>query len=326
LHFFAYDASFYIANSSFEPIDLKRGLIMTVIPNTATNRQIVSIGPNEWVPELEKSSLRYHRTVLWIAIIFDPLFAITDYINIDEGWEKLLFLRFIVSGTTLILLITRQQTRMSLRFLTVLTFLMISLQNAYTYSLINNNNLLGHNLNYMALLVGAAMFILWEWYYTIAIISISAIFSAYFIGTNPNLDIRQFFLDGGLLLAVAAVFMGLLIRTRFSLTVREIKARLALQVSNREIERINGNLEALVKKRTAELETKNAALEEAAFINAHKLRAPVASILGLANLLKRELVSEDGKTLLHHLESSTQKLDEIVTQINITLEKSDRKG
>ncbi|CAN0501109.1 unnamed protein product, partial [Phaeothamnion confervicola] len=172
---------------------------------------------------------------------------------------------------------------------------MISLQNSYTYSLINNDNLIGHNLNYMALLVGAAMFILWEWYYSIAIVCISAIFIAYFIGVNPNIDVKQFFLNGGLLLAVVAAFMGLLIRTRFTLTVREIKARLALQMSNREIkiqaqeiERINQNLETIVKDRTAELEKKNTALEEAAFINVHKLRAPVASILGLANLLKKE--------------------------------------
>lgn len=103
---------------------------MSATSFTVVNHQIVSIEADKWAPELEKSSMRYHRTVLWIAIIFDPLFVITDYINIGEGWEKLLFLRFIVSGTTLILLITRQRSGMSLRFLTVITFLMISLQNS----------------------------------------------------------------------------------------------------------------------------------------------------------------------------------------------------
>lgn len=302
-------------------------------PNTVANQQIISISRDEWAPELEKSSMRYHRTVLWIAIIFDPLFAVTDYINIAEGWEKLLVIRLSVSAITLFLLTTRQRTEISLRFLTVLTFLMISLQNSYTYSLITNDNLLGHNLNYMALLVGAAMFILWEWYYSVAIVFISIIFIAYFIGVNPAIDVRQFFLNGGLLLGVVAAFMGLLIRTRYTLTVREIKARLALQMSNREIkiqakeiEQINTNLETIVKERTAELEKKNVALEEAAFINAHKLRAPVASILGLANLLKKEPLSDDGKKTLDHLDQSTQKLDQIVSEISTTLEKSNRKS
>ena len=305
---------------------------MSAASDILASKQIISIGADQWTAELEKSSMRYHRTVLWVAIIFDPLFVITDYINISEGWEKLLFIRLIVSGITLLLLITRHRSGISLRLLTVITFLMISLQNAYTFSLIGNDNLLGHNLNYMALLVGAAMFILWEWYYSVAIVLISASFIAYFIRVNPAIDVRQFFLNGGLLLIAVAVFMGVLIRTRFRLTVREIKARLALEMSNREIkiqareiERINANLETIVKERTAELEEKNTALEEAAFINAHKLRAPVATILGLTDLLKGETLSENGKKALDYLDTSTHKLDEIVTQINTALENSSRK-
>lgn len=303
---------------------------MPATSNIVAERQIFSITKEEWKPELEKSSMRYHRTVLWIAIIFDPLFAITDYINIAHGWERLLIIRISVSAITLLLLTTRAHSGLSLRLVTVITFLMISLQNAYTYNLITNDNLLGHNLNYMALLVGAAMFILWEWYFSIAIISISAIFIAYFIGINTSIDVRQFFLNGGLLLAVVAAFMGILINTRYNLIVREIKARLALQMRNREmkiqseeIERINQNLEAIVHERTTELEKKNIALEDAAFINAHKLRAPVASILGLANLLKNESMSDDGKKTLGHLALSTEKLDEIVNEITTALEKSD---
>ncbi len=306
---------------------------MPTTPHVVANRQIVGITPAEWQPELEKSSMRYHRTVLWIAIIVDPLFAVTDYMNVGESWKQLLIIRLIVSGTTFALLITRNRTGISLRALTIITFLMIALQNSYTYNLIQNDDLLAHNLNFMALLVGAAMFILWEWYYSIAITFISAIFIAYFIGVNASIDVREFFLNGGLLLAVVAAFMGILINTRYNLTVREIKARLALQMSNREIkiqareiERINENLEGIVKARTAELEKKNLALEEAAFINAHKLRAPVASILGLANLLKRESLSEEGKNTLTHLDDSTQKLDAIVTEISVTLEKSNRKS
>lgn len=305
---------------------------MPANPHIIADRQIVGITSDEWRPELDKSSMRYHRTVLWIAIIFDPLFTITDYMNIGEGWQQLLVIRLVVSGITLVLLLSSSRTGMSLRMLTILTFLMISLQNSYTYRLIQNDDLLAHNLNYMALLVGAAMFILWEWYYSIAITFISAIFIAYFIGVNAAIDVKEFFLNGGLLLSVVGAFMGLLINTRYNLTVREIKARLALQMSNREIkiqaqeiERINENLEGIVKERTIELEQKNIALEEAAFINAHKLRAPVASILGLANLLKKEPLGEDGKNTLNHLDLSTQKLDEIVTQISETLEKSNRK-
>lgn len=307
---------------------------MSVTSNISISaiRQIIGIREDEWAPELEKSSMRYHRTVLWIAIIFDPLFAITDYFNIADGWENLLIIRLMVSLITWTLLVSRNRTGISLRLITVITFLMISLQNSYTFSLINNDHILGHNLNYMALLIGAAMFILWEWYYSVAIIFISSIFIAYFIGVNPAVDIRQFFVNGGLLLIAVAAFMGILIRTRYNLTVREIKARLALEISNREIklqaqeiEHINQNLENIVKERTLELEKKNNALEDAAFINAHKLRSPVASILGLVNLIKKEPLSDEVKDILSHLDNSAKNLDEIVSEITATLEKSQRK-
>jgi uncharacterized membrane protein len=37
-----------------------------------------------WQAELEKSSSKYHVVAAWAAIIFDPVFAITDYLNIPH--------------------------------------------------------------------------------------------------------------------------------------------------------------------------------------------------------------------------------------------------
>lgn len=90
-----------------------------------------------------------------------------------------------------------------------------------------------------------------------------------------------------------------------------------------EIQGINENLEALVHARTAELEHKNKALEEYAFINAHKLRAPVASILGLINLMKSMPLSEAEKDCLDHLVVSSKKLDEVVNSITQAIERGD---
>ncbi|MEX1239282.1 MAG: two-component regulator propeller domain-containing protein, partial [Cyclobacteriaceae bacterium] len=91
-----------------------------------------------------------------------------------------------------------------------------------------------------------------------------------------------------------------------------------------EIQGINENLEMLVKQRTEELEKKNQALEEYAFINAHKLRSPVASILGLLNLLsKTEMKEEDSKVIREHLQNSAEKLDEVVRSITKAIENAD---
>lgn len=89
-----------------------------------------------------------------------------------------------------------------------------------------------------------------------------------------------------------------------------------------EIQGINENLEMLVKQRTAELEKKNQALEEYAFINAHKLRSPVASILGLVNLLAKSGQKDDTTVIREHLKASAERLDAIVRSITTAIEKS----
>jgi ligand-binding sensor domain-containing protein len=91
-----------------------------------------------------------------------------------------------------------------------------------------------------------------------------------------------------------------------------------------EIRGINENLELIVHERTAELQRKNIALEEYAFINAHKLRSPVASILGLVNLISRTHLDPEGKEISKRLQQSADELDEIVRSITKAIEKGDK--
>jgi ligand-binding sensor domain-containing protein len=90
-----------------------------------------------------------------------------------------------------------------------------------------------------------------------------------------------------------------------------------------EIKGINENLEMIVNQRTAELEKKNKALEEYAFINAHKLRSPVASILGLVNLLNKAELNDECKVINRHLLNSADELDDIVRSITKAIERGD---
>jgi signal transduction histidine kinase len=91
-----------------------------------------------------------------------------------------------------------------------------------------------------------------------------------------------------------------------------------------EINGINENLEMLVHQRTAELEKKNKALEEYAFINAHKLRSPVASILGLVYLMKKTPLNDEAKDINNHLQQSADELDEVVRSITKAIERGEK--
>jgi hypothetical protein len=94
----------------------------------------------------------------------------------------------------------------------------------------------------------------------------------------------------------------------------------AIQRQTEQIKAINENLEELVRQRTSELETKNKTLEDYAFMNAHNLRSPVASILGLINLMDRLELEADQRVYLDHLKSSAESLDKVVRSITRRIE------
>jgi len=97
-----------------------------------------------------------------------------------------------------------------------------------------------------------------------------------------------------------------------------------IQSQAEEIQGINDNLEMIVLARTQELEKKNKASEEAAFIIAHELRAPVASVLGLINLISKTKLTKDARDIVKHMEDSGEKLDNVVRNIRKAIERGDR--
>lgn len=292
--------------------------------------QIDNVPTALWEMELETTSSKFHLLAAWAAVVFDPIFGIIDYLNMPEGWTTLLIMRLLVSAITVCTILLWKRFSFSSYIVVLVPFSLISFQNACTYQYIAEDGLLGQNLNYIALLIGASMFVLWHWKYSVAAIVLSAMVTFLFVVNNHNIGASAFFLKGGLLLAVSAIFMGVLIHTRYRLTLRELKVRLALRISNKEIKeqageivRINENLEQLVRDRTQALEKKNKALEEYAFINAHKLRSPLASILGLINLLTKMELDTEANSTIEHLKKSSDKLDDVVSDITKAIEKGD---
>lgn len=97
-------------------------------------------------------------------------------------------------------------------------------------------------------------------------------------------------------------------------------ARKTIEEQNDEITLRNETLEEEVKERTKDLVEYNQQLEQFAFISAHNLRAPVARILGLGNLL--ELIkceSEEENKIVSKLVFATRELDTVVKDLNTIL-------
>lgn len=107
-------------------------------------------------------------------------------------------------------------------------------------------------------------------------------------------------------------------------TLEITKKNEEIQAQAEEIKAINESLEKRVTERTFELERKNKALEDYAFINAHNLRSPVASLLGLINLLSHCKNEEESRQVMAHMRVSAERLDEVVRSITESIEKSDQ--
>ncbi len=102
-------------------------------------------------------------------------------------------------------------------------------------------------------------------------------------------------------------------------TIREQQDTIAQK--NEEIAKRNETLETEVEKRTKELLEYNQQLEQFAFIASHNLRAPVASLLGLGQLLE---VSADNKAevdqICTNMIATTRELDRVVRDLSTILE------
>lgn len=88
---------------------------------------------------------------------------------------------------------------------------------------------------------------------------------------------------------------------------------------NEELQALNKTLETRIEERSKQLIIKNQKLAEYSFVNAHKLRAPVASILGLIHLME-QVDSDERLVVLDHLRMCASQLDAIIQEISRNLE------
>jgi len=84
----------------------------------------------------------------------------------------------------------------------------------------------------------------------------------------------------------------------------------------------NEDLEQEIQQRTKELVEYNQQLEQFAFISSHNLRAPIARILGLGNVLALTNDPKDKQMIEKELVQSARQLDRVVKDLNMILDVS----
>ena len=82
---------------------------------------------------------------------------------------------------------------------------------------------------------------------------------------------------------------------------------------NHEIKTIQNNLQVIIEQRTQKWENERARIIDFTFINAHLVRAPIANIMGLTQLIVHE------NPQLKELDESIHELDDVVRKIGDVL-------
>ncbi len=124
----------------------------------------------------------------------------------------------------------------------------------------------------------------------------------------------------GFLLSGVLVFLLYRQRKKIILQKEAIETQAVVLIKfNEELKELNKNLERRIAERTSQLSIQNQRLTEYTFINAHKLRAPVASILGLINLLQQVSPNEK-ESIMIHLKTCGEQLDAIIREVSRNLE------
>ncbi len=116
-----------------------------------------------------------------------------------------------------------------------------------------------------------------------------------------------------------------LLLTRKNLEIQQQKESLEnyaeeIYAINEELKMMNEQLDEKVRQRTAVLRLQNTRLIEYQFINAHKVRGPLARILGLVILIKDCEMPAYPNELLGLLERSAIELDTVIYEIKNVLD------
>jgi signal transduction histidine kinase len=93
-----------------------------------------------------------------------------------------------------------------------------------------------------------------------------------------------------------------------------------LSQANHEVTSINENLEFLVKAKSSKILEQNEKIIEYSFHNSHRVRGPLARILGLIGLVQGGMITqEEIKYVLHEINLASLELDAVIREINDSL-------
>lgn len=191
----------------------------------------------KWEEAMDKDVLRYHLIICWVAVVFNLLFSAVDYVNNRDTWFQFFVIRLSISVITAFLIFMRPRWNMIAELLAFIPFMLISIQNAYMWSIMDADELQKHTFSYIALLIGGGMMLLWRRHWSFKVIYLSLPINILFFYLFSELSLEEILANGGFLTFMVSIIFIFLVDVRYRLTKSSIISRLKLERSNKQLER-----------------------------------------------------------------------------------------
>lgn len=218
----------------------------------------IKISETEVKTAFSNSTERFHVITTWVGLLLNLLWFISDIFVLPEKWLAFFTFRASVSGIALLLVSFRKFLKIDIYACMFVLVLGISIQNAYMWSVMDMAHFQKHAFAYMVLFIGVGMLVLWDIWYSIIILIATIVSNILYYKFNSHLTVDEFVINGGLLVLTVNIFSVFLIRTRYRLTLNEIRSRLELAKSKEIIEAEN----IIISKQSIEISEQKNVLEE----------------------------------------------------------------
>lgn len=207
--------------------------------------------------EFYDSTEKTHVIACWVGLLLNLIWFTSDYFIIPDYFVPFLIFRLTVSLATILTLSFRKRLGIDIYMCMFVLVLGISVQNAYMWSVMDLAHFEQHAFAYLVLFIGVGMLVLWEFRMSLLLIAATVISNVVFYKLNSHLTIKEFIINGGLLVMTVLLFCVFLIRSRYRMKYSEIRSILQMEQSRRQLELKNTQLQ----HQKIEIETQNVALE-----------------------------------------------------------------
>jgi len=249
-----------------------------------------------------------------IAIILNPLFAIVDYMTVDDLWIQFLIIRLLVTSVHLLVFFNRELMNSNPLKAGFIILSTVMVQDAWFYSFTPQETFTQVSLAYLADFVGAGMVLLWSPVIAFAFLAGFIGINAVFFIMNSTLTLPVIMFEGGLLLLAGAAFSMAMVVFRYHSVKSMLISKMELIKSNEWMAVQN----EIIEEKSAELQKSNNRLKEFAYIVSHDLKAPLRGIRNIAAWIKEDCgqsLNETGHMHLQLMDKQIQKMENLIKAV-----------